>query len=247
MKRLLLALCLVGSALAVLLSGLAAPATGTAKPPDLSVSYLFSGPGHMTKLRASIAYQASQLPLALRLTPPDGSWSGAQWKTRRLGCCGRINGVGNYGGPPFFGWAAVGQGGTDPQIVPRGWILIMTAYAPTPSLAATVTGLRTRGRGTTYDATAPVKLAGFSGIQFDGQLIGPKHLFVPFGAPTHNAHYFPDGIGVEEPGQVFRFIVLNVRGTTVVVFISNGSLPAGQFPAFLTKADRMLKTLKFPA
>jgi hypothetical protein len=80
MKRLLLALCTLGSTLAVL-SGPVAPASATAKPPDLSVSYLFSGPGHMTKLRASVAYQASQLPLALRLTPPDGSWSGAQWKT----------------------------------------------------------------------------------------------------------------------------------------------------------------------
>ena len=41
---------------------------------------------------------------------------------------------------------------------------IMTAYAATPSVAATVSGLRTRGHGATYQPTSAVKVGGFSGI-----------------------------------------------------------------------------------
>jgi hypothetical protein len=37
-----------------------------------------------------------------------------------------------------------------------------------------------------------------------------------------------------------------VRGKTVVVYMDNLGLPADQFPAFLAKADAVLKTLKFP-
>jgi hypothetical protein len=179
------------SVVAVAYAAAAALASGT--PRDLPVSYLFSGPGHMTTLRGGATYQASSFPFALRLTPPDGGWAAAQWKTGRLGCCGTINGVGNYGGPPFFGWAAVGHG-TNPQVAPQGFLLIETAYAHTPSVAGVVTSLRTRGSGATYQAASAVKLAGFSGMQFDGAVTGSTHLFVPFGAPTHNAHYFPDGI-----------------------------------------------------
>jgi hypothetical protein len=123
----------------------------------------------------------------------------------------------------------------------------MSAYGRTPSVAATVNSLRTRGHGTTYEATAPVTLAGFTGLQFDGKLVGPKHLFVPFSARTHKAAYFPDGIGLEGNDQVFRFIVLNVRGKTVVLYINNFLLPADQFPAFLTKASKILAALRFPA
>lgn len=47
----------------------------------------------------------------------------------------------------------------------------MTAYARTPSVAATVTGLRTRGHGATYEPASPVKVAGLPGVQFDGQRI----------------------------------------------------------------------------
>jgi len=41
-------------------------------------------------------------------------------------------------------------------------------------------------------------------------------------------------------------IVLNVRGKTVVIYIENVALPANQFPAFLTKANRILGSLRFP-
>jgi hypothetical protein len=230
----------------VVVAGVTAASASSETPRDLPVSYLFSGPGHMTKLASGATYQASEFPIALRVTTPNGSWSGTQWKTGRLGCCGTINGVGNYGGQPFFGWAAFGQGGTNPQIAPQGFFVIETAYARTSSVAATVTGLRTRGTGATYEPSTQVKLAGYSGIQFDGKVVGTKHLFVPFGAPTHNAHYFPDSIAVEDQGQVFRFIVLNAHGKTVVVFLVNAGLAADKFPTFLAKADQILNSLHFP-
>lgn len=221
------------AALAAGLSSLAASAAATSsKLPELPVSDLLTPAGKLTTLRSGVTYQASQFPFALRLTSPDGSWSGAQWKSEsdRYG-----------GGPPFFGWVAVGR---VPPLIPRGLILIMTAYARTPSVAAMVAGLRTRGVGATYEAKSPVKLAGFSGIQFDGQVVGTRHTFVPFSPRSHGAKYFPDAYFMNQ-GEAFRITVLNVRGKTVVVFIDSGALPADQFPAFLIKANEVLRSLRF--
>jgi hypothetical protein len=231
------------------LSSLAASAAATPKLPDLPVSDLFTGPGHMTKLRSGVTYQAGTFPLALRITPPDGSWAGAQWKAnqfspeqikrRHLRCPAACK-------PPYYGWAAVGQGGTTPTAAPRGLILIMTAYARTPSVAATVAGLRTRGHGATYEATSPVNVAGFSGVQFDGEVVGTKHVFVPFSPRTHKAEGFADAIEVVGPGRAFRFVVLNVRGKTVIVFIGSYVLSGDRFAAFLPEADELLRSLRFP-
>ena len=53
---------------------------------------------------------------------------------------------------------------------PQDLILIMTGYTRTPSVAATVASLHGfRGRGATYEPTMPVELAGFSGLQLNGQ------------------------------------------------------------------------------
>jgi hypothetical protein len=178
--------------------------------------------------------------LALRVTPPDARWLGAQWKS----------GTDYYrgGGPPHFGWVHVGRGTR--TSAPRGLISIMTAYRRTPSVAATVQVLRTRGRGATYGETTPVGLAGSHGLQFDGTITGTKnfdhigHYFVPFSPRSHAAKYYPDEYGVY--GDVFRVLVLGVHGKTVVIFIENVALPSDRFPAFLVDANRILKSLKFP-
>ncbi|HEX9549415.1 MAG TPA: hypothetical protein VF942_18885 [Acidimicrobiales bacterium] len=222
--------------LAVLVASLssvaASVAATTSKLPELPVSDLLTPAGKLTGLHSGVTYQASEFPVALRMTAPDASWSGAQWKSQsdRYG-----------GGPPFYGWASVGQGSFG---LPRGLLLIMTAYARTPSVASTVAGLRTRGVGATYQATSPVKLAGFSGLEFDGQVVATRHTFVPFSPRSHGAKYFPDAYFMNQ-GEAFRIIVLNVRGKTVVVFLDS-VLSADQFPAFLIKADRILKSLRFP-
>jgi hypothetical protein len=216
------------------LSSAVAAARATGKPAELPMSDLLKPSGALTALPARVTYQASDFPVPLRLTTPDATWAGAQWKSHsdRYG-----------GGPPFYGWASVGQGVFG---LPRGLLLIMTAYARTPSVAATVAGLRTRGVGATYQDTSPVKLAGFTGLEFDGHVIGTRHTFVPFSARSHGAKYFPDAYFMNQ-GEAFRIIVLNVRGKTVVIFIDSVALPANQFPAFLVKADRILKSLRLPS
>lgn len=233
------AVALLGVA-AVCLASIAAAA---GKLPEIPESYLLTPAGRLTPLRAGVTYQATQLPIALRLKSPNRGWSGAQWTSGDHYFQG--------GGPPHFGWVHIGHQPLTLTEPPLGLITIMTAYGRTPSVAATVNVLRTRGHGATYEATTPVKLAGFSGIQFDGQAVGAtqpscscRHFFIPFSTSSHSAGYFPDEYPVY--GNAFRVIVLNVRGKTVVVYIENVALPVEQFPAFLSKADRLLALLRFP-
>jgi hypothetical protein len=229
-----------------------AGASSTA-PPELLASDLFTGPGHMAKLGARVAYQASLLPIPVRVTLPDGTWSGAQWKANKFSpeeieqrhlTCSTTPEVCK---PPYFGWVAVGQVVRSGNVPPHGLILIMTAYDRTPSVAATVDSLRNRGHGATYGATTPVTVAGFAGVQFDGEVVGPSHVFIPFSPRTTKATGFPDAIEMEGAGHAFRFIVLDVRGKTVVIQIGSIVLPTDQFPGFLAKAERVLESLRFPA
>ena len=70
-------------------------------------------------------------------------------------------------------------------------------------------------------------------------------MFVPFTPKTGGASP-PDHFRLEQ-GEAFRLIVLDVRGKRVVLSFENFTLPAEQFPAFLSSANRLLKTLEFPA
>jgi hypothetical protein len=210
------------------------------KVPDIPQSYLFTPGGSTSPLHAGVAYRASLFPLAIRVTPPSPNWLGAQWRSGTDYFRG--------GGPPHYGWLHFGRG--TPTGVPQGMISFMAAYAPTPSAAATVNVLRTRGHGATYEPTTPTTVAGFSGLQFDGKIVGAKnydhigHFFVPYSAKSSAAKYYPDEYGVY--GDVFRVIVLNVRGKTVIVYIENVGLPIDQFPVFLTKAEQLLSGVTFP-
>ncbi len=195
--------------------------------------------GKATPLRAGVTYEAKRVfPIVLRLTPPDGSWSGAQWKTSARGRHSKK--------PPFFGW--VGAVGTPPTpgAVPLGAIDLVMSYTRTRSVTATVTQLRTPGHGAaTYGAISHVTIAGFSGLQFDGTVTGRLHVFIPFTPHSRKAKFYGDAFELGR-GAIFRIIVLQVRTKTVVVFIEPVGLPQGQFPAFLAKADTILKSLEFP-
>jgi hypothetical protein len=180
-------------------------------------------------LTTGVTYQASLFPLALRVTTPDGSWFGGQGKT-----------ITQTRGS--FGWAEFLQ---SPPGKPLGAISMITSYGRTRSVAATVAQLRTGGSGATYQATSRVELGGFSGSEFDGQVVGKNHVFVPFSTLSHAATYHPDSYRFYR-GEVFRIIVLGVRGKTVVLLLENAALPADQFPAFLTSANQILGTLQFP-
>ncbi len=233
MKRLLLTALIVGGCLAASAAG--------STPPDISQSYLFTSAGHLTPLHAGTTYQASLFSIPLRVRVPTPGWSGVQWRSGSDYFRG--------GGPPNDGWVHFARGSTTG--IPPGLISIMTAYTRTSPVARTVNVLRTRGHGTSYEPTSPVTLAGFSGIQFDGRITGAKnfdhtgHYFIPFSPVSHAAKYYPDEYGVY--GDVFRVLVLDGRGKTVVVYIENVALPPAQFPAFLTKAGQILGSLRFPA
>lgn len=213
----------------------AAAATSTDAP--LPTSNLPEG-GKGTPLRAAVTYQANRsFPIAIRLTPPDGSWSGAQWKTSARGPHSKKS--------PFFGWVGAIQTPPTQNAVPPGAITIVTSYNRTPSATTTANYLRTRGHGATYEATSHVTVAGSPGLQFDGTIIAKEHAFIPFTPQSRKARWYGDAFYLGK-GAVFRIIVLQVRAKTVVVFIENAGLAPDQFPAFLAKADDILKSVRFP-
>src|SRR5580765_3397484 len=120
--------------LAVLVAGIgsaAVPAARRTQVVDLPVSYLFSPPGKLTTLRAGATYEASQFPFAVRVTPPDSTWAGAQWKQnkftpyeielRHLTCSTNPH----VCEPPYVGWVAISRGGTNPNVPPRVLILVL--------------------------------------------------------------------------------------------------------------------------
>jgi hypothetical protein len=241
----LLALAVAGIGAA----GLSASTTAEARPDIPVSSLLFSHSAKLTKLRPNVTYGASRFPVTVRLRTPDATWSGAQWRTGRLyPALAESRGIADDGGPPYFGWVSLAHAGASPGEPPLGLVTVMTAYAQTPSVAATVANLRTRGRGATYGPPSRVTVAGFDATQFDGAVVGPRrdhigHVFVPFTPSTTGAHWRPDEYPVY--GDVFRIDVLNVYGKTVVVIAENVALPADRFPAFLSKADLILRALRF--
>lgn len=220
-------------ALACSVPAVAAAANGT--PHELFRNAFLTPAGHVATLAAGVTYKASDFPLPIQATAPDGSWGGAQWKSDSSFQHKKSTVA------PFYGWVTFEQHDTHAA---QGAITIMTPYGSTPTLAAVVAGLRTRGHGATYEATSPVKLGGYSGIQFDGKVVGNEHVFIPFSPKSTVAKWYPDNYGMEQ-GKVFRIIALNVHGKTVVVYLENAELPADQFEAFLTRAATLLKTLKF--
>ncbi|HZQ64951.1 MAG TPA: hypothetical protein VFA66_06970 [Gaiellaceae bacterium] len=219
----ILASTAVSAAAAVLFSAVAAAGN------PLELPRLPSNDVDARPLQAGGTFQATAFPLALRITTPDGSWLGGQGKiaTQKRGT---------------FGWVEFLQ---RPAARPLGAISMIGSYDPTPSVAATVAQLRT-GVGATFQATRPARLAGFSGSQFDGQVTGKHHVFVPFSPVTHAATFHPDAYRFDA-GEVFRIVVLSVRGRTVVLLLENVALPADQFPAFLDSAGKLLGSLRFPA
>jgi hypothetical protein len=195
---------------------------------DLPTSNLNTHAGRLTSLHSGVSYQASAFPLALRITPPDETWGGAQWTT-------------SSHGHPAFGWAAFGQGPTNKP--PRGVLEIETAYATTPTVASILARLRTAGGGATFGATTRVRLAGFPAWQIDGRVYGKfGHVFVPFTPKTGGASP-PDNYKLS-PGEAFRLDVLDARGKRIVVIFDSDALPADQFPTFLDSAGKLLRSLK---
>jgi len=221
------------AASSVLIVALAAPALA-ASPRELPMLAERSARNDVTphgdgpRPLQSATYTAKVFPTALRVSVPAG-WRGGQGQSRRF-----------KETTPAFGWIVLSQGTAAKA---QGAITIVTAYGRTPSVAAVVANLRT-GHGATYGPATPVKIAGFSGQQFDGSVGGQEHLFIPFSPRLHVATFYGDAFAFD-PGEVFRILTLDVRGKTVVVLLESAALPADQFPAFLTSAGQILGPLRF--
>jgi hypothetical protein len=228
MRRLIVLMTVAALALVVASQAL------TVAAPQLPFSNLNTETGKLSPLKAAVAYQASKFPLALRVTAPDATWLGAQWKLSARGF--------HSTKPPFFGWVALSD--SFQNAAPQGLIEIFASYVRTPSVAVTVRNLKF-GHGATYQATSPTTLAGFSGSQFEGTVTGKTHTFIPFTKRQNIARYYGDANHLDK-GEMFRIMVLNVRSRTVVVYINSAALPPADFPTFLTKATNVLKSLKFP-
>lgn len=182
-----------------------------------------------SRLGAGGTFRARLFPIPVRFTTPNAAWSGAQGRTLSKGI------VSTERGP--YGWLQLATSG--------GTVSIITAYGRTASVATIVNGLRTRGRGATYEPTVPARVGSFAGQQFDGQVSGELHIFVPFTPKSGAARYVSDAYELTR-GDSFRIVVLNVRSKSVVLLIRGEGLSIDQLPAFLEGIDPLLTSLRFP-
>ena len=121
-----------------------------------------------------------------------------------------------------------------------------TAYGPTASVAAILGRLRSARNAAFTGKARRVSLAGFPGWELDGRVLGgSSQMFVPF-SPRSDGRTPPD-MHILDRGESFRIIVLDVRGTRVVLFLESVKLGQRDFAAFLAKANHLLdESLDFP-
>ena len=193
---------------------LLSPIAVAASDPNRSQLPVIPNPGvNPKRLTSGSTYSARLLPLPVHLTIPTGVWAGAQWTSQTANA------------QPSFGWLEVGH----PLGNKSAGLIDMTSYAKTPSAAATLQSLRTRGIGATYRPSVKVTVAGYSGFQFDGEVTGRGHNFIPFTPANQPGNSLPkDHFGMDK-GEVFRIIVLSVRGKTAVIVEENFGLPSRRF------------------
>lgn len=211
--------------------------------------------GDHTHLRQGVTYGASAFPLPIGLRAPDARWGSAQFESRRFRFAQLFHGH-RTGDAPLKG---------------VGLITFESATGATPSVGATVQHLRTTPHMNAGPITS-ARVAGFAGKQFEATIVGydlPPYCrnhpcgkgasLVPFttnhhcGFCTHTMHGETLDAKFAGKGQLFRIIVIGVRGKTVVIYLE--SLFANQprfpptktFPTFLPYAQQMLAAVRFPA
>lgn len=209
-------------------------------------------------LTRGATYTATTFPIPLRVRPPDALWSGVQLQSHTFRFVQFLHL--KSGNVPLHG---------------RGLLTLETSSGRTPSVAATVQRLHATPalKSGTVRAT---RVAGFTGKEFDATVVGsdldpsatcpgggkcpPAVSLAPFLTNHHcgfcgDAKFQPretQDVKVALRGQLFRFIVIAVRGKTVVIYLeSSGGSPkypeARNFPTFLPYAQQMLTALRFPA
>ena len=176
--------------------------------------------GSFARLTAGTIYQASLVSPTPTVEPQDAGWSGTQVVTHR------------HGKPSYESAVFLGH---------QGEIDVTSGPAMTVSPAAAIAAPRTRiahWNFAPYDPPSPVKrstLTGRPALYFDATA-PPPGVWTLVGSN-------PPELQVEHDIS-FRMVAFSVRGKTVVVVIR--ARPAG-FVAFLTAAERLLASLRFPS
>ena len=243
MRRLTLITIVVTGIAALTVAGAVLASAATA-PADLYNNH-DNGDDH--PLASGVTYRASLFPLAITVRPTDGLWRGSQWVEKN----GLVDGTQRTGGT--YGYVQLHHTyGRDPNGKISSWglglLTIETAAAPTRSVQATMQRLRVRLGDVRAGAVTNVRVAGFSGLSYDGQLkngAGSIHRFVPFSSsdgskPSTDSYKIEANYG---KGGPFKIIVLDVHGKTVVIYLDSFTNPAAKFPVFLGFADKLLSTM----
>ena len=195
-------------------------------------------------LTRGVTYAASTFALPVRFRPPDGRWIGVQQQSRQF----RFVQLGHLhtGNVPVHG---------------RGTITLEASTDATPSVAKTIRRLHATPN-MRVSAIKPVRIAGFSGLAFNGTITGTDPgnrgiSLTPFTTP-HHCGYCEVTLNHEGldnrfagKGQLLRIMAIDVRGKTVVVFLESDfpqpGFPAEKtFPTFVPYAEKLLATLQFP-
>jgi hypothetical protein len=213
------------------------------------------GQGDGNVLNAGVTYRVSHFPLALAVRAPDSHWYGAQYESGRFRFV-QLNHV-KTGNIAFHG---------------AGYITLESATGATPSVASAVK--RLHDTPMTAGPVKAVRIAGFSGQQFDatitandlrgmtcpgGKKCSAQATLAPFLANRHcgfcgDAKFQPretHDVKAALTGELFRFVVIDVRGKTVVIYLEPAYNPnkskftyAKTFPTFLPYAQKMLAALR---
>jgi hypothetical protein len=210
------------------------------------------GQGDTKPLQHGVIYQASAFPVSLRLRPPDGNWEGVQFESGRFGFV-QLHHL-RTGNVPLHAF---------------GYITVEAARGSTPSAEVTIRRLHATPH---IDASSikAARVGTFAGQTFDATIVGSDRppicktvrcargvSFAPF-TTNHHCGFCNNTMKGETKdvkfagtGQLFRIIVADVRGKTIVIYLESNFAdqpkfpPARIFPTFLPYARQMLSTLTF--
>jgi hypothetical protein len=241
-------LSLIPTFVAVLVAAAVAGVAVATGPSDLPNNHE-SGDGKA--LTSGVSYRASLFPVAINIRPTDQLWEGAQY----LRTSGVHEGQSRKGAKFAFvqllhkyahnAQSKISNWG-------RGTITFEAGFAPTGSVQATMDRLRARLEDfQTVGEVSTVHIAGFSGLSYYGRLKDGTqsfHRFVPFSSsdgtnPTTDSLKVATNFG---KGEAFRIIVLDVRGTTIAIYVEGETAPVDKFAVFLGFANRLFSTMTFP-
>jgi hypothetical protein len=214
------------------------------------------GQGDTKALQRGTSYSASAFAVRVRIRPPASLWGGVQYESRSYRFI-QLNHLPVPGAAPLAG---------------TGYITLESAKAPTPSVAKTLANLRATPH-VSFGPTRPTHVGGLRASMFDATITGsdlhgtcpgghvcPRVVsFAPF-LTNHHCGFCGDAkfdprealdVKAAREGQLFRILVVDVRGKTVVIYVESNYPdqkkfpPARIFPTFLPLAQKMLAAVSW--